>query len=162
MESWFVMSVGKRFEYQLRNAFREKYPDAFVERQTDRLYTAGASAESPPDLIINRDGANYLIECKAVKGRSIPFSRLGFGQKRYLCAYDAIGEYHHGFVACLFYNGQRGSGRVYRGWLVPIPYWVDYEYKYPRKSISMKDIERDLDDHELFWEHSAWHLQDWM
>lgn len=155
------MSVGKTFEYQLRNAFRKKYPDAFVERQTDRMYQGGASAQSPPDLIVNRDGANYLIECKATKGKSIPFSRLGDHQKRYLERYDSIGSQHHAFVACLFYNGQRGSGRVYRSWLVPILYWSDYQKKHPRKSMSINHIERDLRSHKLEWSKGEWHLPDW-
>jgi hypothetical protein len=157
------MSVGKRFEYQLRNAFRDKYPEAFVERQTDRMYSGGASVESPPDLIINRSGASYLIECKATKGKSIPFSRLGNSQREYLARYDELDGAHHGLVACLFYNGQRGSGRVYRSWLVPIPYWVEYEVRYPRKSVAMKDIEAQLGPrYEMLWVKSNWVLPDWV
>ena len=157
------MSVGKVFEYQLRDAFKKKYPDAFVERQVDRMFGSGASVQSPPDLIVNRDGAAYLIECKATKGKSIAFDRLSAHQLTYLQKYDAIGECHHGFVACLFYNGQRGSGRVYRAWLVPISYWHDYQYRYPRKSISVGHVEMELGRFELLWVSGrGWELPVWV
>lgn len=152
------MSVGKRFEYQVRNAFRSKYPDAFVERQTDRMYAASASQGSPPDLLVNANHANYLIECKAVKGKSLAFNRLGSSQLEYLSRYESIGDRHSGFIAVLFYNGQLGARRMYCSWLVPIQYWIDYRDRRPRKSLAMKDLESQLGPYKMQWVKGEWVL----
>lgn len=121
------------------------------------------SAASPPDIIVNHKTANYLIECKVVKGISLPLTRLSPHQHDYLMRYDDISECHHGHVAVMFYNGQRGRGRVLRAWLVPAPYWSRYQEKYPRKSLAMKHCESDLGSNELTWiPGRGWELPDWV
>lgn len=156
------MSVGKRFEYELLKSLRAKHPSAFSERQPDRLYRSGASQPSPPDILFNGSHASYLIECKVVKGMSLPLDRLSPHQHDYLMRYDNISSKHHGFVAVLYYNGQRGKGRVHNAWLVPISYWSEYQSNHPRKSVSIKHLEGELPKHRCLWVAGAWELPDWV
>ena len=160
------MSRGKSFENELRKAFLVKYPGAYVERNPDRLTgrwgTDGRaiSLPSPPDLIVNgaRD-SNYLIECKAQQGVSIPFARgkdkvtgelrptLSDHQHDYLMDYDKISDHHFGYVAVNFYEKRSYK----KAWLIPISYWSNYQARYPRKSLAMKHLESDIPDMEMLW-----------
>ena len=157
------MSVGKRYESELAKAFRAKHPEAFVERQPDKMIGKGkVSLPSPPDLLVNSRVGNYLIECKVVKGISVPLNRLSIHQHDYLMRYDLISQDHAGFVGLLYYNGQRGKGRVYDSWLVPILYWSNYIHRYPRKSLARKHVEGDLKKYRCTWVPGVgWELPAW-
>jgi hypothetical protein len=157
------MSVGKRFEYELLKAFKTKHPDGYCKRFTDSMFGKGMSQASPPDFIINVKEYDALVECKAVKGISLPFSRLSLHQLQELEHYDSISDRHSGYVAVLYYNGQRGRGRSHRAWLIPITYWSTYQDKYPRKSMSVKHVERDLKENECIWvPGKGWKLPSWL
>jgi len=158
------MSVGKRFEGELRKAFLGRHPEAYVERNPDKMVGKSKfSVPSPPDLIVNCRAGNYLIECKVVKGISLPLSRLSDHQHDYLMRYEMIGGSHHGYVATLFYNGQRGSGRKHDAWLIPISYWSKYQTKHPRKSLAMKHCLADLERFRMRWiPAEGWELPAWI
>lgn len=153
------MSVGKRFEYTLLKQLRHDYPGSYIERNVDRLYGRGNySVKSPPDIIANTPCFDALIECKAVKGQSLPFNRLSLHQLHYLEQYHNISDRHLGLIAVLYYNGQRGKGRVHDAWLIPVTYWTQYESRYPRKSIARKHVEVELDDYRCYWSRGKWTL----
>lgn len=152
------MSVGKRFEYELKKSFELEHPYAYIERNVDRMYGGKYSTTSPPDLLVNASKFNLLVECKAVKGQSLPFNRMSDHQREYLIKYDKISKKHEGMVAVLYYNGQRGSGRKYEAWLVPIKYWISYENSKPRKSLAKKDLESSLKYLKMEWKSGRWIL----
>ena len=160
---------GKTFEKELLDALRERYPDGYIERNQDRTVYGrpDLSLPSPPDLIALTGDDNYLIECKAKAGKSMPFFYSSSGptlsehQEEYLLNFDALSESHHGYVAINLYNNKKG--RFNRAWLVPIEYYVHYMNRYPRKSISIKHLENDLPNNELIrLRGSRWQLPEWV
>lgn len=155
------MARGKAFERELRKAFVARYPTAYVERNPDRLTGKGGhSVPSPPDLLVNAAHCNYLIECKAIAGKSLPFSNLSPHQHDHLMRYEEVSNMHKGFVAVNFYNNKKG--RFNRAWLVPIGFWSEYQSRMPRKSLAMADLERLLPEHEMIrGKGSVWILPRW-
>ena len=152
------MSVPKAFEREIVQAFRLKYPIAFVEKNPDKQYQ-----KSPPDVIVNAGHASYLIECKTKKGRRIPTNRLDPHQHDYLMKYQAIGPSHFGFIATMFYNGRRGNGRIKDAWLIPIDYWSEYQDRYSKKSLNYDRVKRELEGYRLHWKPGiGWELPDWI
>lgn len=146
------MSAGKRFEAELRTALRRDWPRAWVERFTDGMTGKGmSSVKSPPDLIaVGVDGHNLLIECKATKGKSIPFDRVDGHQLDHLLRFNkAPGSRSRGCVALLQYNGERGKARLYRAWLLPVQDWTFLSFALPRKSLP-------FDHHELHRYEMRW------
>jgi hypothetical protein len=159
---------GKTFEGELLSAFRDKHPNAYVERNHDRMVWGKPelSLPSPPDLIVVKPDSLYLIEAKAKAGKSMPFSYSGGGttltdhQHDYLMKWDNMGKRYKGFIAVNLYNNKKG--RFNRAWLVPIKYWSQYQQRYPRKSIAMKHLEDDLPYNELIRiPGSKWQLPEW-
>lgn len=159
---------GKSFERELLKAFREKYPDSYVERNHDRTVWGKPelSLPSPPDLLAVTPNNMYLIETKASSGKSISFQYSSGGptlkehQLLYLQKWDAMGDTFHGFIAVNLYNNKKG--RFNRAWLVPVEYWCNYQNRYPRKSIAMKHLEDDLPKNELIRVSGSWILPDWV
>lgn len=160
---------GKVFEGEVLRALCERYPSCYVERNHDRTIYGKPelSLPSPPDLIAILPHANYLIECKAKGGKSMPFKYSGGGdtlsqhQHDYLMQWENISDQCKAFVAVNLYNNKKG--RFNRAWLVPIEYWSRYQSRYPRKSISIKHLEDDLPDHELIrLPGSKWELPSWV
>jgi hypothetical protein len=135
------VSRGKEFEAQLRAALRRDWPKAWVERFTDAMTGRGmSSVKSPPDLIaVGVDEHALLIECKATKGKSIPFDRVDGHQLDHLLRFSAAtpltDRRTHGCVALLQYNGERGKARLYRAWLLPVDQWAWLGWQLPRKSL---------------------------
>ena len=129
------MSVGKRFEYDLRAGLRLMYPNGFVERITDRMVRGSVSVQSPPDLIAIAAKRALLIECKVVKGKSLPFNRLSDHQLEYLQRFDSISSKHQGAIAVMFYNGLKGKASIRRAWLIPIGEWVSLLRKIGRAHV---------------------------
>lgn len=132
------MSAGKRFEGQVLRSLRHHLPQSWSHRNTDAMTGNGRiSVQSPPDIITVDSKCNLLIECKAVKGTSLPFNRLADHQKEHLIAFDDTRHDSFGVVAILHYNGLRGKERKYDCYLLPIQEWCSLERALDRKSLPL-------------------------
>lgn len=112
---------------------------------------------SPPDYIHCNLKFNLLVECKTFicePGKStatVSFSRLEDHQREDLLSFDEVGPHHHGCIAILFYNKERGNARVYRCFLLPIEEWVGMEMTLGRKSIPWDMFEHEFHMFETRW-----------
>lgn len=151
------MSVAKQYERSMLHAFRNAMPYGYVERNTDRVYGNGLSQPSPPDFIALDGHTSFLVECKAVKGQSLPLNRLSEHQATYLHKFARM-DHSYGYIAVLFYNGGRGKSQIKRSFLIPAGYWASYASKYSRKSIALKHVANDLRHLECVWQNGGWTL----
>lgn len=144
---------GKAFERELRDAFeRAGY---LVHRNQDSMTNRGNVSKSLPDLTAFRkaEADVLLIECKAVKGVSIAFDRLGEHQENDLHAFEvSLPTYGWAYIAVNFYDGQRGPKRLHRCFLVPLDVWREYRRLGGRKSLPLAAIENDRRVLELPWQ----------
>lgn len=135
------MSIGKTYERDLLHSLRSH--GHWAQRFTDRVYGQGnRSVMSPPDIIatsVKCYGQSILIECKAVKGKSIPLNRLSPEQCDELMAHRRHGGVS--LVAVMFYEGSRAQTR--HAFLIPIQAWVDYGKHYGRKSVALNHLQVD-------------------
>jgi hypothetical protein len=115
------------------------------------------SAPSPPDLIVVAETFNMLVECKAVKGTSIPFNRLAEHQEEHLRAFNDTRHDSYGAIAILRYNGLRGGSRIFHSWLIPIDEWVSLRSSVNRKSLPLADVQmlRHLEQYYMHWNPST-------
>lgn len=130
------MSIPKQFERQVLHSFREGLPGCWAHKNPD-VHGKGFHVESPPDIIVVHNKVNLLVEAKAVKGTSIPFSRLADHQREHLLAFDDTRHDSFGVVAVLAYNGLLGHARRYDCYLIPITEWTSLENALGRKSIPL-------------------------
>ena len=66
------INEGKKFEQDVRNSIP---PDCYVERYKDD--TAGFyGVHNPADYRVYKYPYTYLIECKSIKGKSLPFAKI--------------------------------------------------------------------------------------
>ena len=120
----------------------------YVESIPDALFWTGeriASRQTPSDFHAYKAATNlecFMIEAKAVSGKSLPFNRLEPHQKDALEAFNSFHQNAHGWVAANFYDGSniRQFNRCY---MIPIDVWGEYEDKGERKSLSIKQCEDD-------------------
>lgn len=134
---------GTVFQKQFRDSCRAA--GHFVHRIKDNVYATSRgmrSEKSPADFIVigENPSHSYLVECKAVAGKSIPLDRLEKHQLDSLIEFDAISENTHGVVAVNMYDGNdcRGYNRLF---LVPIAEWVQFAERNDRKSIPLSYLE---------------------
>lgn len=117
----------------------------------------GTAAVSPPDYIHCNRGFNLLVECKTFicepgkRTATTAFDRLEPHQREDLLAFSDVGPAHHGCIAILFYNRERGNARVYRCFLLPIEEWVGLEMTLDQKSIPWHVFDDDLAQLEAHW-----------
>lgn len=130
------------------NSLRDWDEYGFHHKFADAMYKPGMSAESPPDLISvsSLDRVARLIECKVVKGKSLPFDRLAEHQRKALTFFP--GE---AYVAILYYNGKRGKERLAKAYLVPIWHWSVIKTTLKRKSLPLSWLEEKGSDWEMEW-----------
>lgn len=135
------MSIGKTYERDLLHSLRSH--GHWAQRFTDRVYGQGnRSVMSPPDIIatsVKHHGRSILIECKAVKGKSIPLNRLTPEQSDELMAHHRHGGVS--LVAVMFYEGSRAQTRS--AFLIPIEAWMAYGKHYGRKSVALSHLTGD-------------------
>jgi Holliday junction resolvase len=142
------MGVAKQYERDMLHSLRTQ--GVWVERFVDKVYGEGRSLKSPPDLIGVKDGHSYLIECKSVKGKSLPNANVSDHQIKALLHHRAHGG--SSYLAILYYNGKRGKATLRETWLVPIKWYTDYFTRYPRKSLSLLHLQGELDPlHRAEW-----------
>lgn len=156
------MSAGKAFEREMLKAFRDKYPDGYIERNPDKQYQ-----KSPPDMMAMVGHASYLIECKSklCKGRMKPwpFKNLKDHQFDHLWRWQQVAPYHHAFLALMYYDQNRGKNKLKRAWLIPIQWLEEFMRRHPRKSVHMDEIQRELPGYECVWVPGVgWELPEWV
>jgi hypothetical protein len=69
--------IGKKFEDRFRKDFKNCFPNTFVYRLPDQQSGyAGGGSQNPCDFICYPGPLVLMVECKAHKGASIPFSAI--------------------------------------------------------------------------------------
>lgn len=142
------MSRAKDFERDIINLYKRTWPGSYVERNVDRMFgKSGISIKSPPDIIFNSNAQCSLIECKIVKGKSLPLSRMSEHQEEYLAKYDEMGTWFHGEIAVMFYGDSPKQWK--RAFILNIADYQSFVEENDRKSIPIKYFEENA--HELVW-----------
>lgn len=65
---------GKEFEQCIREAF-EKVPGVSIDRMHDQM-TGFKGSQNICDFIVYKEPYEYYIECKSVRGASLPFTNI--------------------------------------------------------------------------------------
>ena len=69
--------IGKKFEDRFRKDYKQCFPDTFIYRLPDQQSGyAGGGSQNPCDFICYPGSLELMVECKAHKGASIPFSKI--------------------------------------------------------------------------------------
>lgn len=69
--------IGKKFEDRFRKDFKTCFPNTFIYRLPDQQSGyAGGGSQNPCDFICYPGPLVLMVECKAHKGASIPFSAI--------------------------------------------------------------------------------------
>jgi hypothetical protein len=69
--------IGKKFEDRFRKDFKDCFPNTFIYRLPDQQSGyAGGGSQNPCDFICYPGPLVLMVECKAHKGASIPFSAI--------------------------------------------------------------------------------------
>lgn len=69
--------IGKKFEDRFRKDYKECFPGTFIYRLPDQQSGyAGGGSQNPCDFICYPGSLELMVECKAHKGASIPFSKI--------------------------------------------------------------------------------------
>lgn len=137
---------GKVFETELR--FSLEHVGMLVERIPDAVYWTGnriASRQTPSDFHAYKSATNlecFMIEAKAVSGKSLPFNRLEEHQGKALRDFDNFHKNAHGYIAVNFYDGHN-IRKFNRCFMIPIDVWDEYESSNERKSLPLKSCEDD-------------------
>lgn len=148
---------GKTFERECYNAI--KNAGGLPERNHDALTGVGSySVKSLPDLFAFWPNGNvHLIECKAVKGTSIPFNRLAEHQHDHISLFDSYANNFHGGILVNYYNGKRGRERLSRCYYFTINDWELAASTLKRKSMPIS--EADVYGTEMMWlPREGWQL----
>lgn len=106
-----------------------------------RIYDGGAYAnlDVMGDFAYWDDnGTSFMIECKATRNKSLPFTNFKRGQIQKLL--DFNGAYRHGIIAVNFYGeNYRTKNDCY---LIHVDDFVDYATTSKRKSIPESEVAR--------------------
>lgn len=154
-------SAAKPFEQRIKRGLERL--GGWTARFTDTVNVdkngnlRATAAVTPPDYIHCNRHFNLLVECKTFivePGRDtapVAFSRLEEHQWQDLLSFDEVGPQHHGFVAILFYNRERGNARVYRCFMLPIMEMLRLQHVLDRKSIPAEMFSDELARFEVAW-----------
>lgn len=70
-------NIGKKFEDRFRKDYKQCFPNTFIYRLPDQQSGyAGGGSQNPCDFICYPGSLELMVECKAHKGASIPFSKI--------------------------------------------------------------------------------------
>lgn len=70
-------NIGKKFEDRFRKDYKQCFPNTFIYRLPDQQSGyAGGGSQNPCDFICYPGSLELMVECKAHKGASIPFSAI--------------------------------------------------------------------------------------
>lgn len=134
------MNEGKRFEQKFRESLSQC---GFILRIPDKLIMRGGhllSEQTEADFIAVVGDETYLIECKAVGAKSLPYKNVKEHQERSLHEFDHAGKHSHGILAVEFYDKKR-YGFANAMFLMPIEVWLAFKEETNRKSMPLKVFE---------------------
>lgn len=154
------VSIGKRFEWEIRKSFVDQYPDAFALRIRDNTWKAAkngvakGSVKTPADLLICMDSVDLLIECKTFKGPSMPMANVAEHQVESLTQFSRISQRHRGILALFPHRGKR-KVRGTESYLVTIEDWETFFSRNSRKSYPLQEM---MKCPTMRWEKGRWDL----
>lgn len=94
---------GKQFEPIIREAF-ERVPGVSIDRIPDQTMQYKGAANIC-DFIVYKEPYEYYVECKSVKGASLPFSNITTTQWNGMLQKSKISGVHAGII-CWFIDKQ--------------------------------------------------------
>ena len=69
--------IGKKFEERFRTDYKRCFPNTLIYRLPDQQSGyAGSGSANPCDFMCYPENCVLMVECKAHKGQSIPFSAI--------------------------------------------------------------------------------------
>lgn len=145
---------GKRLEREFKKGCKDA--GFWVERIRDNTYyskTRIRSQKTPADFNITTPYQSWLVECKAVKGKSLPFKRVADHQRTALTNFNNIGGIAKGVVVINMYGERRKFNRLF---MLTIDKFEEYSMICNRKSIPLCWLEENA--LELKKEKSIWIL----
>lgn len=92
--------IGKKFEERFRLDWKRCFPNTFVFRLQDQMSGYKETSQNPCDFLCFPGDALFMIECKAHKGLSIPFSVIP--QYERLLEYKNISKVFPGVVVWFY------------------------------------------------------------
>ena len=131
------MDSGKLFEKQFKQSC--KCAGFWTQRITDNTYRTKygvRSKSTPADFIIATNEQVWLVECKAVKGKSLPFNRLEEHQIKSLTEFDK--GFRRGVIAINMYGDRRKFNKLF---LLDIVSYTNYIETCDRKSLPLAWLE---------------------
>lgn len=134
------MNEGKRFEQKFRESLNQC---GFILRIPDKLIMRGGhlfSEQTEADFIAVVGDETFLIECKAVGTKSLPYQNVKEHQERSLHEFDHAGKHSHGILAVEFYDKKRYGG-ANNMFLMPIETWLAFKDEESRKSMPIAVFE---------------------
>ena len=87
---------GKQFELKFRDDWHKTMPASFLLRLADQLSGYKVTSQNPCDYIGFKTPRLFMIECKSIKGNTLPFTNM----KQYdrMLPYEKIDEVYPGFI----------------------------------------------------------------
>lgn len=69
--------IGKKWETKFKTTWEKQFPDTFIYRLPDQQSGyAGSGGSNPCDFMCYQGSCMLMVECKAHKGASIPFTDI--------------------------------------------------------------------------------------
>lgn len=87
---------GKIWERCFQESWEETFPNSFILRLPDQQSGYLGTSRNICDFIGFTNGKLYLIECKSIKGNTLPLSNLK--QYERLLSYKGIKDVRIGFI----------------------------------------------------------------
>lgn len=116
------------FEKEIGDMARRVFP--FVYHAVDVMGKRYTEPKPADYFACDNDGNFVLIEAKATRSISFPFSRISDHQRKALSVIQWSGG--QSFLAINF-RDKNGPGRA---WLVPWYAWLDFEDEWPKRSVN--------------------------
>ncbi len=87
---------GKQFELKVKSDWHDTMPDSFLLRLPDQISGYKTTSQNPCDFIGFKSPRLFLIECKSIKGNTLPFTNM----KQYdrMLSYTHITDLFAGFL----------------------------------------------------------------
>lgn len=136
-----VMGKKLPFEKEVGDMMRAVFPFAY---HAIDIMGSRYTEKKPADYFACSNGGKFVIvEAKATRDNSLPFSKISKHQREALDVVDEAGG--HAFLAVNFRN-RAGPGRA---WLIPWYIWLDFEEEWHKKSINRDEMPRIFRHFEL-------------
>lgn len=91
-----ALNRGKEWEQRVAQSWKKSFPGSFLLRLSDQQSGYRYTSSNPCDFIGFVNGKLFLIECKSVKGNTVPFNNLR--QYSRLIEYIGLKDVNAGFL----------------------------------------------------------------